>query len=133
MSQNSQIPFHDPAALSGNPRPIVALAGDYQRGHEIEPHRHARAQLVYASKGIMTVTASFCCEEGQVVWACRARPALRTRVNMSAIGSVIIVQTPPSLFRKGRPRWRSRDLPSASFLAVVQTVTLSPVTFSTLS
>ena len=58
MSLISQIPFHDSAALSDNPRPIVALAGDYLRGHEIAPHRHARAQLVYASHGIMTVTAA---------------------------------------------------------------------------
>ena len=57
MSLNSQIPFHDSGALSDNPRPIVALAGDYPRGHEIAPHRHVRAQLVYASQGIMTVTA----------------------------------------------------------------------------
>ncbi|MHA1153550.1 MAG: AraC family transcriptional regulator, partial [Alphaproteobacteria bacterium] len=44
--------------MSGNPRPIVALGGDYPRGHEIAPHRHARAQLVYASQGVMTVTAA---------------------------------------------------------------------------
>jgi AraC-like DNA-binding protein len=36
----------------------VALATDYPGGHEIAPHRHARAQLVYASRGVMTVTAA---------------------------------------------------------------------------
>ncbi len=58
MSLISQTPSGDPAALSDNPRPIVTLANDYSRGHEIAPHRHARAQLVYASQGVMTVTAA---------------------------------------------------------------------------
>lgn len=58
MSLNSQTTSDDPAALYDNPRPIVTLASDYPRGHEIAPHRHARAQLVYASHGVMTVTAA---------------------------------------------------------------------------
>jgi AraC-like DNA-binding protein len=58
MSSTGQTPFSDPAAFSDNPRPVVALASDYPGGHEIPPHRHARAQLVYASQGVMTVTAA---------------------------------------------------------------------------
>ena len=58
MSRNSQTPFSDPAAFADNPRPVVALANDYPSGTEIAPHRHARAQLVYASQGVMTVTAA---------------------------------------------------------------------------
>ena len=58
MSSISQAPHDDPAALSDNSRPIVALATDYPGGHEIAPHRHAWAQLVYASQGVMTVTAA---------------------------------------------------------------------------
>lgn len=54
----SQPKFDDPAALFHIPRPIATLASDYPRGHEIAPHRHARAQLVYASHGVMTVTAA---------------------------------------------------------------------------
>src|SRR5262245_3650719 len=34
--------------------------------------------------------ASFCFDEGHAVCACRAEPALRMRVSMSAIGSVIM-------------------------------------------
>ncbi len=58
MSQSSQTPFTDPAEFSDNPRPVVTLANDYPSGYEIAPHRHARAQLVYASQGVMTVTAA---------------------------------------------------------------------------
>ncbi len=61
MSSISQTLLDDPAALADNPRPIVALASDYPSGHEIAPHRHARAQLVYASQGVMTVTATAGC------------------------------------------------------------------------
>ncbi len=58
MSITSQTPFTDPAETSDNPRPVVTLANDYPSGYEIAPHRHARAQLVYASQGVMTVTAA---------------------------------------------------------------------------
>ncbi len=58
MSFIGQTSPDDPAALSDNLRPVVALAGDYPSGYQIAPHRHARAQLVYASQGVMTVTAA---------------------------------------------------------------------------
>jgi AraC-like DNA-binding protein len=58
MPSISQPGFDDPATLFDNPRPIVTLASDYPRGHQIAPHHHARAQLVYASQGVMTVTAA---------------------------------------------------------------------------
>ncbi len=54
----SQPSFDDPATWFDIPRPIVTLASDYPRGHRIAAHRHARAQLVYASQGVMTVTAA---------------------------------------------------------------------------
>ncbi len=58
MSSIRQTPPEDAADFSDNPRPIVALASDYPGGYQIAPHRHARAQLVYASRGVMTVTAA---------------------------------------------------------------------------
>ncbi len=58
MSQNRQTPLTDPAEFSDNPRPVVTLANDDPAGYEIVPHRHARAQLVYAAQGVMTVTAT---------------------------------------------------------------------------
>jgi len=38
-------------------RPVVAMAADYPPGHSVPPHRHERAQLVYASAGVMQVSA----------------------------------------------------------------------------
>lgn len=57
MSISSQTPFTDPANYAEVPRAIVALATDYPAGYDIAPHRHTRAQLLYASEGVMTVTA----------------------------------------------------------------------------
>lgn len=37
------------------PRPIVAMAKEFPPGHLIPFHQHARAQLLYASSGVMTV------------------------------------------------------------------------------
>ncbi len=39
------------------PRAVVCLAQDYPPGHVIAPARHARAQLIYAARGVMTVNA----------------------------------------------------------------------------
>jgi len=38
------------------PRPVSAMPKDFPSGHTIRPHRHARAQLVYAVTGVMRVT-----------------------------------------------------------------------------
>ena len=38
------------------PRPIVAMAKEFPDGHLIAFHQHSRAQLLYASSGVMTVT-----------------------------------------------------------------------------
>jgi quercetin dioxygenase-like cupin family protein len=44
------------ADIEDVPRSIVARATAYPDGSVIPPHRHRRAQLVYASEGVMTVT-----------------------------------------------------------------------------
>ncbi|MEX0899744.1 MAG: helix-turn-helix transcriptional regulator [Gammaproteobacteria bacterium] len=38
------------------PRPVAALADEYPDGYYDPPHSHRRAQLVYASAGVMSVT-----------------------------------------------------------------------------
>src|SRR3954454_11999710 len=43
----------------------------------------------------MAASASFCLDDGIFTRSCIAVLALRTRISMSAIGSVIIVQSPP--------------------------------------
>ncbi len=42
--------------LQDVPRPVVAVASDYPADHEIAPHSHPRSQLIYAERGVMTVT-----------------------------------------------------------------------------
>ena len=43
-------------SLQQTPRAIVAWAEDYPSGHLIGRHRHERAQLLFASQGVMSVT-----------------------------------------------------------------------------
>lgn len=40
------------------PRPVVAMAKEFPDGHLIAFHQHSRAQLLYASSGVMTVTTT---------------------------------------------------------------------------
>jgi AraC-like DNA-binding protein len=63
MSQNGQNPTGpipgrsiDAADFQDVPRPIACMAKDYPAGWVNEWHRHRRAQLVYASAGVMTIT-----------------------------------------------------------------------------
>lgn len=42
--------------LQQTPRPIVAWSEDYPSGHVIDMHQHERAQLLFASMGVMSVT-----------------------------------------------------------------------------
>lgn len=37
-------------------RPVVGFSYDYRSGHCIPPHRHRKAQLIFASSGVMSVT-----------------------------------------------------------------------------
>src|SRR3954452_2076578 len=62
----------------------------------------------------MAASASFCLEEGIRTSSCIATLALRMRVSMSAIGSVIVISVaPPSPARLGD----ARDLPGVHELA----------------
>src|SRR5690242_7500960 len=45
----------DSADFQHVPRPIAAMAKDYPAGWVQPLHRHRRAQLVYASSGVMTI------------------------------------------------------------------------------
>jgi AraC-like DNA-binding protein len=38
------------------PRPIVAIGNDYPPAFELAPHRHRRAQLLYAAQGVVSVS-----------------------------------------------------------------------------
>jgi AraC-like DNA-binding protein/quercetin dioxygenase-like cupin family protein len=58
---NPSSPEHQ-KQLMGASQAIIALALDYPDGHVIPKHWHSRAQLLYASTGVMTVTT------GSGVW-----------------------------------------------------------------
>lgn len=45
----------DIEALEALPRPVAAFAHDYPPGELIPPHRHDRAQLLFAASGVMRV------------------------------------------------------------------------------
>jgi AraC-like DNA-binding protein len=53
------------------PRPMAGYAHDYVSGHETGPHRHPRAQLLFATAGVMRVTteaALFTVPPGTGLW-----------------------------------------------------------------
>ncbi len=54
--QTESSPSTSVDAILDVPRPIVAMAKDFPDGHLITFHQHRRAQLLYASSGVMTVT-----------------------------------------------------------------------------
>ncbi len=72
------------------PRPVAGLAEEYPPSHVVAWHSHVRAQLIYASAGIMSVmthSGSFVVPPQRAVWIpggvehevhCRGRVSLRT-------------------------------------------------------
>jgi AraC-like DNA-binding protein/mannose-6-phosphate isomerase-like protein (cupin superfamily) len=48
----------DPADYQRVPRAVAAMPKDFKAGFEITPHRHERAQLIYATAGTMRVSTS---------------------------------------------------------------------------
>jgi AraC-like DNA-binding protein len=57
MSPNSQRST-DPADYQRVPRAVAAMPKDFVADFEIAPHRHERAQLIYATAGTMRVAAA---------------------------------------------------------------------------
>lgn len=53
--QTNTIPSDPVEDIISVPRPIVAMAKEFPSGHLISFHQHSRAQLLYASSGVMTV------------------------------------------------------------------------------
>lgn len=61
----------EPWQLEDLPQAVAAHARDFPAGHCIPPHSHRRAQLVYASAGVMTVTTAagaFVVPPNRAVW-----------------------------------------------------------------
>ena len=57
MSTNGHSLRIPDAELAAIPRPIVALAADYDSGYHITPHTHIHAQLIHGSEGVLQVRA----------------------------------------------------------------------------
>jgi AraC-like DNA-binding protein len=57
MSQTRQRST-DPADYQHVPRAVAAMPKDFDSGFRIDPHRHARAQLIYGTAGTMRVAAA---------------------------------------------------------------------------
>ncbi len=53
--QTKSSPITSVDDISDVPRPVVAMAREFPDGHLIAFHQHSRAQLLYASSGVMTV------------------------------------------------------------------------------
>jgi AraC-like DNA-binding protein/mannose-6-phosphate isomerase-like protein (cupin superfamily) len=45
----------DPNDYQAVPRPLAAMPKTFRDGHRVAPHRHRRAQLIYAVSGTMTI------------------------------------------------------------------------------
>lgn len=74
MSRNRQairsLRSTDPADYQRVPRAVAAMPKDFKSGFEIAPHRHERAQLIYATAGTMRVST------GDGVWVVPPQRAL---------------------------------------------------------
>ena len=75
MAMSGQILSHDGQSrlqpFEQAPRPMAGYAHDYPPGHETGLHRHPRAQLLFATAGVMRVStepASFTVPPGTGLW-----------------------------------------------------------------
>lgn len=67
----------DPDQLDATPREVVAWSETYRAGFHVAPHRHRRAQLLYAAAGVMRVTTpegSWIVPPHRAVWVPPATP-----------------------------------------------------------
>ncbi len=55
-NETNQPPLDSVGEIMSLPRPVVAMARDFPAGDVTAFHHHVRAQLLYASSGVMTVT-----------------------------------------------------------------------------
>ena len=72
----------DAADYQHAPRPVAAMAKDFPDGSRIAPHRHPRAQLVFATHGVMVVSTdqgSWVVPPNRAVWVpANTEHAIRT-------------------------------------------------------
>src|SRR3712207_5194120 len=71
LSRAGQKPGRLPLPQDRVDRPLAAFARDYPSGHDTGWHSHDRAQLLYATGGVMrvsTAAAAFVVPPGRALW-----------------------------------------------------------------
>lgn len=90
LSETGQAPVR-PLPQDQVDRPLAAYAQDYPDGHETGRHSHARAQLLYATGGVMRIAtdvAGFVVPPGRALWVPAGLPhavTMQGRVAMRAL------------------------------------------------
>ena len=91
LSRPGQAPARLPLPQDRVDRPLAAFARDYPDGHDTGWHSHARAQLLYATGGVMRVAteaAGFVVPPGRALWVPAGLPhavSMRGGVAMRAL------------------------------------------------
>ena len=91
LSRAGQAPVRLPLPQDRVDRPLAAFARDYPSGHDTGWHSHARAQLLYATGGVMRVStgaAAFVVPPGRALWVPAGLPhavSMRGGVAMRAL------------------------------------------------
>ena len=89
-------PSLEPGRNARSGRPITALQTDYAAGEILQAHRHARGQLIYASRGIMTVTTEGSAKHLGGAWVVPPSQALwmpPRRIHAIRMGGKIAMRT----------------------------------------
>ncbi len=77
MSQTRQAPLRADLPQDGVDRPLAAFARDYADGEDVPRHSHERAQLLYATQGVMRIAtdaAAFVVPPGHALWMPAGEP-----------------------------------------------------------
>lgn len=92
------------AELQEIPRPVAALADEYAPGHVEGTHSHLRSQLLYASRGVMSVLTekgSYVVPPQRAVWLpAGTRHEVRCRDQVSLRTLYVVPQASPRLPRE---------------------------------
>ena len=86
----------EPGRKARSGRPITVFQTDYAPGEILQPHRHPRGQLIYASHGIMTVMTKGSAKHLGGVWVVPPSQALwmpRHRTHAIRMGGTVAMRT----------------------------------------
>lgn len=87
-------------------RPLAAFAQDYPGGHDTGWHSHARAQLLYATRGVMRVSteaAGFVVPPGRALWVPAGLPHVVSMRDGVAMRALFLRRDAAAAGRRGGP------------------------------